>query len=321
MNSIRIFFLTTACMISAAAAEPTPKQDGRPMPAFRFEHVTDKSLALSEGDRPVFVYNYGTMSKSGVPADRNRSSYIHPLYGLDGEVLTDDFPEDHYHHRGLFWAWPRVKIGNASSDLWMLKGIEQRFESWVERQANERGAKLVVENGWHLDGRKVVRERVSFRVRAATEVARAIDVELELVPLTEPLTLQGAEGKSYGGLTLRFAPRAETRITIPAGPTETDLPMARLPWADLSGRFSGNSRSSGVTIFVHPDHPDFPPEWLTRHYGVLCLGWPGVQAQTFQRGTVIRCQYRLWIHRNDVGAEQIKTAYERYVGSRALSLD
>jgi sugar/nucleoside kinase (ribokinase family) len=31
----------------------------------------------------------------GVPEDRRRSCYIHPIYGLDGQVLTDDFPKDH----------------------------------------------------------------------------------------------------------------------------------------------------------------------------------------------------------------------------------
>ena len=71
---------------------------------FRFKEITDKSLGLFESDRPVLVYNHGVLSKAGVPADRNRSTYVHPLYGLDGEVLTDDFPKDHYHHRGLFWA-------------------------------------------------------------------------------------------------------------------------------------------------------------------------------------------------------------------------
>ena len=105
--------------------------------SFHFTNVTDKSLALFEGDRPVFVYNHGVIAPPpGVPADRARSSYIHPLYGLDGEMLTDDFPKDHYHHRGLFWAWPRVRIGDQHYDLWMLKGIEHRFERWLARASS-----------------------------------------------------------------------------------------------------------------------------------------------------------------------------------------
>ncbi len=99
-----------------------------------------------------------------------------------------------------------------------------------------------------------------------------MDVALELTPLDQPVTLAGAEGKSYGGLTLRFAPCTNPVITTLLGNRPADLPMTRLPWADLTADF-GAGKPSGAAIFVVPSHPDFPPMWLTRHYGVLCLGW------------------------------------------------
>ena len=40
-----------------------------------------------------------------------RANYVHPLLDLDGEPLTEDFPADHPHHRGVFWAWHQVRIG------------------------------------------------------------------------------------------------------------------------------------------------------------------------------------------------------------------
>ncbi|MBK8000530.1 MAG: PmoA family protein [Verrucomicrobia bacterium] len=285
--------------------------------SFRFTNTTDKSLALFEGDRPVFVYNHGVIKPpAGVPADRARSSYIHPLYGPDGEVLTDDFPKDHYHHRGLFWSWPHVRIGDQHYDLWMLNGIEHRFERWLSREAGANGATLGVENGWYVGERKVVREQVWIRTTPSIRDDRALDVELTWTPIAEPLTLEGAEGKSYGGLTLRFAPRTNTVITTPLGQGEKDLTITRLPWADLSARFAGREQASGAAIFVAPDHPDYPPEWLTRHYGVLCLGWPGVKPKTFQPGETIRCRYRVWIHRGAASVERLKQAYQAYDQAR-----
>lgn len=285
--------------------------------SFRFTNTTDKSLALFEGDRPVFVYNHGVIKPpAGVPADRARSSYIHPLYGPDGEVLTDDFPKDHYHHRGLFWSWPHVRIGDQHYDLWMLNGIEHRFERWLSREAGANGATLGVENGWYVGERKVVREQVWIRTTPSIRDDRALDVELTWTPIAEPLTLEGAEGKSYGGLTLRFAPRTNTVITTPLGQGEKDLTITRLPWADLSARFAGREQASGAAIFVAPDHPDYPPEWLTRHYGVLCLGWPGVKPKTFQLGETIRCRYRVWIHRGAASVERLKQAYQAYDQAR-----
>lgn len=290
---------------------------------FRFADVTDRSLGVFEGDQPVFVYNHGVISNTDAPADRARSSYVHPLYGLDGEVLTDDFPRDHYHHRGLFWAWPHVKSGTNEVDLWMLKGVRHEFRSWLKREATGAQALLGVRNGWFIGDRQVVEEEAWLRVLPASKEGRAIDVELVWTPLHEPLTLRGAEGKSYGGLTLRFAPhKAPPVITVPEGRTKEDLTVARLPWADFSAVAQGASAPSGVAIFIAPTHPDYPPEWLTRHYGVLCVGWPGVKAKTFSVGQAVRSRYRVWIHRDAPPVARLQEVYAEYarVSSNAPAL-
>jgi hypothetical protein len=62
-----------------------------------------------------------------------------------------------------------------------------------------------------------MREQVLLPVHKATAEGRAIDVDLPWTPLGQPITLSGAEGKSYGGLTLRFTSGRDTIITVPAG--------------------------------------------------------------------------------------------------------
>jgi hypothetical protein len=268
-----------------------------PSAAFRFADVDSRSLGLWEGDRPVLVYRHGIQSKPGVPADRDRGSYVHPLYGLDGEVLTDDFPRDHYHHRGLFWAWPHIRVGSVEHDLWMLRGIEDRFITWRERSIEAGKAKLGVANAWHVGDKKVLDEQVQFTVFPATAEGRVIDVELTWTAVAEPVILWGAAGKSYGGLSLRFAPRKQTVITTADGRQPKDLNLTRLEWADLSAQFQRGDTVSGIAVFVDRRHPGFPPMWITRHYGFLGVGWPGVEPFTFQPGQPVSCRYRLWIHR------------------------
>ncbi len=281
--------------------------------AFRFAAVDEASLGLWEGSRPVLVYNHGVKAKQGNPTAKPHSCYIHPLYGLDEEVLTDDFPADHLHHRGLFWAWPHVTVDGKHYDLWMQNGIEARFERWGLRRTEERQAILGVENGWYVSGRKVMREELLLRVARASENGRAIDVELTWTPVDKPITLGGAEGKSYGGLTFRFAPGTDTQITVPSGRTKEDLYMTSLAWTDLTRLWAGHSSPSGASIFVHPTHPDYPPTWLTRHYGVLCLGWPGVRTQTLVAGKPVRCRYRIWIHRDRPDVEHLARAFAAYL--------
>lgn len=284
----------------------------RPAPAFRWSDVTDKALGLWEGQRPVMTYVHGVQTPADVPANRHRSTYVHPIYGLDGEVLTDDFPKDHYHHRGLFWAWPHIRIGDQEYDLWDLRRIEQRFVRWLDRQAGSTSASLGVENGWYVGDRKVMTERVWFHVYAAGADSQAIDVQLTWIPGERPITLEGAPDKSYGGLTLRFAPRTNTIITTPLGNKPEDLAVTRLPWADLTAQFRGAPGPSGAAVFISPDHPDYPPTWLTRHYGVLCVGWPGVSPVTFAPGKPVRCKYRVWIHRGEATAAKLKAVYNAY---------
>ncbi len=300
--------------VLAGLAAPAPGGDG---PAgFRIAAIDDGSLGVWEGGRPVLAYNHGVRSKAGAPDDRKRSTYVHPLYGLDGEVLTDDFPKDHYHHRGLFWAWPHVRVGEKEYDLWMLLGVRQQFVRWTEKKAGRDGAVLGVENVWYIGDRRVVEEEVRFAIAPADARGRVIDVELRLTAHGEPVTLRGAEGKGYGGLSLRFAPRKETVVTTAAGRPRRDLDLARLAWADLSATFAGGRGPSGVAVFVDRGHPAFPPAWITRGYGFLGVGWPGAEPVTLRPGREVACRYRLWVHSGRPDMRQLQAAFEAFAGAR-----
>src|SRR6476660_10466393 len=63
----------------AETKSPAPSPRG-----FRFQAINDKSLGLWEGERPIFVYNHGAISSTKAPNAQSRSTYLHPLYGLDG---------------------------------------------------------------------------------------------------------------------------------------------------------------------------------------------------------------------------------------------
>ena len=212
--------------------------------AFAFHDQDDKSLALDEGQQPVLVYNHGTIVNEKVPINdvrRSRACYIHPLYGVNGEVLTDDFPKYHYHHHGVFWTWPHVEIDGKQYDLWMNKDIRPEFVAWLGREAGPLAGVLGVENGWFVGDKKVMVERVWIRAGRSDGKTRAVDLDMIWIPVDRPITLRGAEGKSYGGLTVRFAVRDQKKstITVPSGTPKEDLPDTPLPWADMTASFAG----------------------------------------------------------------------------------
>ncbi len=315
---------TAMCMLAGEVAlgeEPANAAAG-----FRFEAVSEASLGLWEGAKPVLVYNHGMISRPGVPGARARACYFHPVYGLDGEVITDDFPKDHLYHRGMYWAWPHIKIGEQEYDLWSAKGeLRQVFVKWQKQEASGMVAKLGVENAWVASGKALVREEVQIEVHQADASGRALDLTLTWTPLEQPMTLWGAEGKSYGGFNFRFGSRTRPVISVPektmlpegittsAGKISDDLVVTRMPWADFVGNFQGSESASGAAIFVHPQHRDYPPTWMARHYGLMSVGWPGVEPQTFPVRMPITCRYRLWIHRGTPSIAEIQRRYDGYV--------
>jgi hypothetical protein len=282
---------------------------------FRFEDGKNGSFKLWQGMQPVLVYNYEQVKRTGAAAAGNRASYVHPIFGLDGEVITDDFPRDHYHHHGLFWGWPHVVIGGKDYDFWKMHGTDIRFKRWLNKEVDNNIAVLGVENEWLVGDKPVVHEEATLRVQPATAGGRLINVRLKWTALDQAITLGGAAGKSYGGLSLRFAPREDTIVTVPSGPTPQDLLITRLPWADLSAKFQGAKAISGAALFVDPHHPDFPPEWMTRAYGLLAVGWPGVKSKTLESGTTVTCNYGVWIHRGRVDAAKIQSVYDTFSAS------
>ncbi|MBI1390273.1 MAG: hypothetical protein GC154_17675 [bacterium] len=300
---------------------------------FSFDDDGDGHLRINCG-RPIMTYIYGMQLPDGVPEDRTRSTYVHPIHGIDGEVLTDDFPKDHYHHRGLHWAWPSVYVNDVKFDLWTIYGIHQKFEKWLYREAGPVCALLGVQNGWYIDERRVIDETVEFVVYRPNGVGQAIDVKVTLKAVESPVTIQGTETeqKGYGGMNLRFSPREDTAITTAGGMRAKDALMFPSWWADLSARFqpqpASGSRTSGVAVLISPDHPEnpkgsvdsegkpmppLPPGWILRHYGFLGVSWPGLAKYTLSQGDdPLVLKYRLWIHRGGAESGKVDEADKAY---------
>jgi hypothetical protein len=272
------------------------------------------TLTLHEGDRPVLSYNFGDQLQAGVEARYTRSSYVHPIYGLDGEVLTDDFPSDHYHHRGLSWMWPAVQIGDDSAtyDLWHIRGIRQHFDRWIERTADSDQATLATQHVWKVGDRVVARDTMRLVIHRADDQGRAIDVELRVQAGDQALHLRGAADRGYGAFCLRYAPREQTKITTDRGLLREDSILAWYEWVDLSARFTDGETFSGMAAFSHPNSRDHGSAWLLRHYGFVGTCWPGMESITIEPGDSFTLRHRVHVHRGDATEGRVAEAFKRY---------
>jgi hypothetical protein len=91
---------------------------------------------------------------------------------VEGRVLVEDFPKDHFHHYGLCRMWPLVWINGKQYDLCHIygirneqEGLHQVFDQWTIREAGFVCRILVAKNHWVLDdGQPVMDEEALLRI-------------------------------------------------------------------------------------------------------------------------------------------------------------
>ena len=270
------------------------------LPAFGQEPFTWKDLGggrveLSEGGKPALVYNYGPQWKQGAPEDRRRCCYVFPLYTPAGVSMLDDFPQDHWHHRGLFWSWPVVEVGGKKYDLWMTFTAKHRSV----KAPMTSGGTLRAENFWEAGGQDIVKEDLRLTVLPAQGDTREMDVELTWEALAAPVTLRGSAeaGKSYGGLSARFAAREGTTLRADGEVLKKDEDLTPRQWAELEGVYGGKRAALRIT----PDakNPGTPYQWCLRAYGFVGASFPGrtaaVDGYTLEAGKPLTLKFRVQV--------------------------
>ncbi|MGA2034995.1 MAG: DUF6807 family protein [Thermoguttaceae bacterium] len=286
---VTLAVLLVACCTSSALAESP----------FVFRESSPTGLELSDGGKPVFVYNFGMILAPGFPKSMTRSSYLHPVYAPDGTRLTDDFNPDHPHHRGISWMWPEVTVDGKKGDIWTVQKFRQRFVRFKARETEASQARLAVENGWFDGERKFLKEDVEIVTHAASAGRRLLEFTLRFEATEQPVTIVGTPDgkKGFGGFCFRFARRdggaAQTIIRTDKGISKADGVLSPHPWAEISGTFQG--RAAGARLEDDAANPGYPNNgWLMRHgFGFLNVSYPGLQPLTLKPGTPLLLKYRV----------------------------
>ncbi len=281
---------------------------------------------FEENGDPILFYQSKTKSIDG---KFPRADYIHPLYDLDGNILTEDFPDDHLHQRGVFWAWHQVRVdGRAIADPWSCERIEWANVCADVTTAGAHSSTLRVTLHWKCplteasaanpaDWQPIVEETTCIRVYPRTERVRKIDFEIRLLALVDNLMIGGSEDeKGYGGFSARIRLPQGLRFTGRGGPITPQFGAIDVgPWVDFSAKFGRDERVSGLTILGHRTLPQFPPHWVLRERGSMQNPvYPGRLPVGLSRTGPTVLRYRLVVHRD--GAEQLdldnlQRAYER----------
>lgn len=226
---------------------------------------------FTEGGESVLFYQQDPKALDG---KYERCNYIHPLWGVDGTILTEDFPDDHLHHRGVFWAWHQIWIGDKRiGDGWEIKDFEQEVTD-IEYIAKKDGeAILKTEVIWESDlwvkeGKKVpyLKENSVISIHPQTGSYRIIDFEINLLALADNLSIGGSEDvKGYSGFSVRMKLPEDVKFIGADGIVEPQNEAVQsVGYINISGSVGDNNRKGGIVIIDNSKNPGFPQSWILR---------------------------------------------------------
>lgn len=287
-------------------------------------HASDAAVELLAGDRIVARY---LKAKATGPVGTGslfaRNGYIHPLRAPNGAVVTDDFPKDHPHQRGVFLAWTKTEVGELHPDFWNLGSGTGRITTVKAGKSGGGEAGFRSEHLWEMkrgetwepaldETWEVVLHEPQFTDAAAPDAAYVLDLTSKQTPRVDILL----PAYRYGGMSVRGSAEwnrkgGPLKVLTSEGKDWATAENTHARWADMSGPIG--ELHAGVAILEHPTNlrapnlirvpPDYP-------YVVYCpsKGEP----LTLSAGKTYQFRYRLIIHNGPADAAVLNQHWERF---------
>lgn len=278
---------------------------------------SNEGVELSENGKKVLFYQYVPKSMDG---QYQRAGYVHPLYTLAGNVMTEDFPGDHPYHHGIFWAWHQIILDDKKvADGWVSENI-----TWKPLRLDIKPAKnrveILAKQEWDVRPAAggimpIIREYTSITVFSSTGHWRVLDFDIRLYALVDQLKLGGSDDvKGYGGFCWRL--KLPGDISFLSGDslvTPAETAVVAGPWMDCSGSFDGkDATKSGIAIFCGVSQALKRQRWILRRTGSMQnVEFPGRAPAELPRSGW-RLRYRLIVHDQTVTAGMLEKLYRVY---------
>lgn len=290
---------------------------GLPRANSPFTFVADEQgVELLENGQQVYYYQKLPKSPNGKHLFNN---YLHPLMSLNCDTLTEEFPIDHLHHRGIFWAWHQIYVDNIPvADGWEMDNLKTEVAGMNTSTDNSLGS-LRIEAYWrsslYNDSKPFVQEHTTITVYPITDGIRKIDFKISLKALVPNVEIGGSDDeKGYGGLSVRMKLPEDLIFTAANGPVNAQtLQLDAGAWMDFSASFGENDKTSGITILCHPTTPNYPAPWILRSKtSMQNIVFPGRNRVVLPTDEAIVLRYRMIVHKGAADVKSIERLQSDY---------
>ncbi|MDW3648427.1 MAG: DUF6807 family protein [Bacteroidia bacterium] len=311
--NIHILFLSFIFTLSSLSAQES---------IGLYAKAKDDGIEIYRDGKAVFFYQTKTKSLDG---QYPRANYIHPLYGLNGEVLTEDFPEDHLHQRGIFWAWHQMIVEDQwMADQWDCRGISWEVDK-LKTKSNQSSLEIHASINWlgmlpsKSREEKLFREKTIIKVNGERSDAIEIEFDISITANYLGSKLGGSnDEKGYGGFSARLKLPEDISFHAKQGVVEAQNTAVEAGnWISFHGTFAPDaSVQSRITIMNHPDNPSPFQGWILREKNSMQNpAWPGRHSVFFVKGKPTRLRYKLLIHDEMWTKGMIEENFRKFVQS------
>jgi hypothetical protein len=300
-----------------------------------------KHLRLQVGDRPVLRYSTALVEPPpGIESCYRRSGQIHPVYTPSGRVVTDDFPPDHAHQHGVFFAWVNTTFEGRHLDFWNQKEETGRIAHvavlgmaggpvFGQFEVKLRHEDMTAPGG----PRPVLDEVWTVRAYRVSDVFLVDFESRQTCAGTSPLVINEYH---YGGMGLRghrdwFDPSVKgNNAPDPARSGKSDFLTSegknratgnhtRPSWVDLAGLADG--QPAGVALLDHPGNFGFPqPVRLHPNKPYFCFAPMVLGRFEIAPGREYLSRYRFVVHDGMPDAGALERYWRDYAEPPGVSV-
>jgi len=221
-------------------------------------------------------------------------------------------PETHSHHNSVWISHNDVNGTSFWSDRGKGKIRHKRIVKFVD---SDEQASMVVENEWIDSNSKVLlleARRITVLPLASNEWLLTIDIEFKAAKETvtlgkTPFGMAGVRmaktiGVNDGGGKIRNSEGAVN---------EKEVLWKKARWVDYSGAIT-NDKTEGITLFDHPDNPNYPTYFHVRNDGWMGASLTFNGPREIQPNESLKLRYGLYIHSGVKSSEAIEAVWKRF---------
>lgn len=275
------------------------------------------------GDRLLLVYRSAPVEgPAGTAALFTRNAYVHPVHAPNGALVTDDFPADHLHQRGVYFAWTKTRIEldgqELHPDFWNIGAGTGRIRTTrVRGEMRPDGlVRLEASHTWEArrgeDWVPVLSEVCEIQVHPPTWTdpdAGDAYYRLDFTSRQTPRVALELPQYRYGGMAVRGArpwnDRKVGKLVTAEGREWFAAEGHPARWVDMSG--PSEEKVGGIALWEHPSNPGAPSQLRVAEQNPYYVYCPSkAAALTLAAGKEHQFRYGLCVHNGPVNPELLK---------------